>query len=65
VRRGRFAVLTNTLQRAKILVAEHVGATSQRVEFERSLTVEEIGQLRLKPEKITEYAVKPVDEQDG
>lgn len=66
VRRGRFAVLTNTLQRAKALVANHVALTTQRIEFDRSLTTEEIGRLGLKPGEIREYAPKPrVDEQDG
>jgi len=65
VRRGRFAVLTNTLQRAKFLVAEHIAATTQRVEFDRTLTSEETGKLSLKPEKIREDAPKPpVDEQN-
>jgi len=65
VRRGRFAVLTNTLQRAKRLVADHVALTTQRIEFDRTLTSEEVGKLGLKPEKITEYVLKPVNEQDG
>jgi hypothetical protein len=66
VRRGRFAVLTKTLQRAKALVANHVALTTQRIEFDRTLTSEEIGKLALKPEQIREYAPKPpVDEQDG
>jgi hypothetical protein len=65
VRRGRFAVLTGTLQRAKALVAKHVALTTQRIEFDRTLKSEEIGKLGLKPEEIREYALKPVDEQDG
>jgi hypothetical protein len=66
LRRGRFAVLTANLQRAKALVAKHVALTTQRIEFERILTSEEIGKLGLKPEKITEYAPStPVDKQDG
>jgi len=66
VRRGRFAVLTNTLQRAKALVAEHVALTTQRIEFDRTLTSEEIRKLALKPEEIREYAPKPPhNEQDG
>jgi len=65
VRRGRFVVLTNTLQRAKRLVAGHVVLTTQRVEFDRTLTSEEISKLHLKPEEIREYVPKAVDEQDG
>jgi hypothetical protein len=55
VRRGRFAVLTNNLQRAKVLVATHVAATSQRVEFDRALTEREVSKLRLKPDEVREY----------
>jgi hypothetical protein len=65
-RRGRFAVLTNTLQRAKTLVGPHVAVTNQRIEFDRALKPEEIGKLGLKPEQVREYAAKPpVDEQNG
>jgi len=63
--RGRFAVLTNSLQRAKVLVADHVALGTRQVEFDRTLTSEEVGKLGLKREKITEYALKPVNEQDG
>jgi hypothetical protein len=65
-RRGRFAVLANTLQRAKVLVGLHVAVTNQRVEFDRTLKSEEVGKLGLKPEQVRESAPKlPVDEQDG
>jgi hypothetical protein len=66
LRRGRFAVLTANLQRAKALVAKHVALTIQRIEFERTLTSEEIAKLALKPEQIKEYAPKPpVNERNG
>jgi hypothetical protein len=66
VRRGRFAVLTSTLQRAKILVGAHVAVTNQRLEFDRALRPEEVGKLGLKPDEVREYAPKPpVDEQNG
>jgi hypothetical protein len=58
VRRGRFAVLTDNLQRAKVLVGDHVAVNSQRVEFERPLTEQEIRKLGLKPNEVREYAPK-------
>ena len=35
-------VLADNLQRAKLLVSEHVAVTSQRVELDRTLTESEI-----------------------
>ena len=57
-RQGRFAVLANTLQRAKILVGVHVAITNQRIEFDRALTSEEVRKLGLKPEEVKEYGPK-------
>ena len=58
VRRGRFAVLTNNLQRAKVLVGAHVAVTSQRVEFDRALTEGEVSKLGLKPDEVRELGPK-------
>ena len=58
VRRGRFAILTNNLQRAKVLVGAHVAVTTQQIEFHRALTPEEVGKLGLKPDEVKEYGPK-------
>ena len=55
---GRFGVLANTLQRAKVLVGLHVALTSRRVTFERILTEEEISRLRLKIEEVRECPLR-------
>jgi hypothetical protein len=58
MRRGRFAVLSPNLQRAKVLVGYHVAISTQRIEFERALTQKEISKLGLKPDEVRKYAPK-------
>jgi hypothetical protein len=60
LRRGRFAVLADNLQRASALVGDFLKVTSQRVELVRILTDGEVSNLGLRPGEVREYAPQPL-----